>query len=210
MKIDELESRLANAVHRKPVAKQQLKYRLVKKSLVKPKIEEYHGIANLVKIPDGWEREFITNLSNHQYRIAKFLFTKIIPFETSIHSAIEDTLDSVRMATGADNPEFSLGKVQRTIQQMIELRTVRFLAHELSLTDAELAIVLNDLYETTELSVMRRVEKLLGQVKGSNAQLPTIPASITNRQYRSLESRAARNTKSQGQRPNPGVASRRA
>ncbi len=127
-------------------------------------------LTNLAEIPEGWNESYMEKLSARQRDLARFLFIEITTLESAIPVAMEDALDCVRMATGAENVSFSLGRVQPLIQRILEVRTLRFIASMLELPEADINDMVKEIVGSNheKLSNVQALKQLLqaGQVAG--------------------------------------------
>ncbi len=90
-------------------------------------------ITNVVEVPTSIRQRYISELDRLTKDIADFLITDVAPFESALDAAVEDAGQMIRLISGAQQAEFSLGRSEAIIRRLSELRTIDWICTRLKM-----------------------------------------------------------------------------
>lgn len=137
-------------------------------------------ITNVMSVPDGTHNKFVHGLDTLTRDITDFLVTEVAPFESALDAALDDAGQMLRLISGAQNLDFTLGRAESIIRRLNELRTIDWVCKRLRIPDDIRALMLSDYMGTDnekrnsiqELLKLHSATRMPGQQQGRKPRMP--------------------------------------
>lgn len=118
-------------------------------------------ITNVIEVPESIKKNFVNGLDSLTRDLTEFLVTQVAPFESALDAALDDAGQMLRIISGAQQADFTLGRSETIIRRLSELRTIDWVCNRLKMPSDIRSMVLADYMGTENDNKRNTLKELL-------------------------------------------------